>query len=253
MASSHARLAHDIALVTGATGSLGMVIARRLAEEGAAVAVHGRDATAVSVVVDGLSADGHRVAGFTADLGQGPDGCARLLDDVTGELGQVTVLVNNAANQEATVLTEPVGDVWRRIAETNILAAAELTRLVARSSPDARIVQIASVEGLVPFPGHAAYAASKAALLSLTAAMAAELAPARVNAVLPGLIDRPGLPEQWPAGYDWWCDTAPLGRPVSAEEVVAAVIFLASRESSGVTGAQLVVDNGWSASARTAW
>jgi NAD(P)-dependent dehydrogenase (short-subunit alcohol dehydrogenase family) len=115
------------------------------------------------------------------------------------------------------------------------------------------VVLIGSVEGLAPFPGHSAYAASKAAVQSLTASLATELAPTRVNAVLPGLIDREGLAQAWPAGWDWWCATAPLGRPVHAEEVAAAVVFLASLESSGITGASLVVDAGWSSSARAPW
>lgn len=256
------RLAGDVALVTGGTGGLGLVIARHLAGAGAAVAVHGRDQGGIDAVVTALRAEGHRAAGFSADLTQGAPACARLAQRVAAELGPISVLVNNAADQSLTPLDDGAGEAWRRVFEVNILAVAELSRVVAvpvSAEPSGgvaggvRIVQIGSVEGLAPFPGHAAYAASKAALLSITASLATELAPTRVNAVLPGLIERAGLAEQWPTGYDWWCSTAPLGRPVLAEEVAAAVLFLASHESSGITGASLVVDGGWSSSARAPW
>lgn len=255
---AEARLAGDVALVTGGSSGLGMVIARSLAEAGAAVAVHGRDRGAIDAAVAALRAEGHHAAGFAADLAQGEGECARLVADVAGELGPISVLVNNAADQTMTPLADGAGDAWRRIFEVNVLAVAELSRIVAAAAPaqadgQVRIVQIGSVEGLAPFPGHAAYAASKAALNAVTSSLATELAPARVNAVLPGLIERVGLAEQWPTGYAWWSATAPLGRPVLAEEVAAAVLFLASHESSGITGVSLVVDAGWSSSARAPW
>lgn len=247
-------LAGDVALVTGATGGAGLAIARRLAGDGAAVAVHGRSANAIDAAVAELRAAGHRAVGLGADLSQGPLACRLLVDSAVDALGPVTILVNNAADQRLTPFDVEAGEDWRDTFEVNLMAVAELSRIVGRGGRGgARIVQIGSVEGLVPFPGHAAYAASKAAVVSLTASLATELAPTRVNAVMPGLIDRPGLAEQWPVGYDWWCDVAPLGRPVSAEEVAAVVSFLASAQSSAMTGAALVVDAGWSSSARAPW
>jgi 3-oxoacyl-[acyl-carrier protein] reductase len=249
-----ARLAGDVALVTGATGGAGLVIAERLAREGAVVAVHGRNREAIDSVVAHFRREGLVASGFAADLSAGAKACSDLLASVADELGPITVLVNNAADQTLTPIGDGAWDAWRSIFEVNVIAVAELCRLVATRSEDpARVVLIGSVEGLSPFPGHAAYAASKAAVQSLTASLATELAPARVNAVLPGLIDREGLAEAWPAGWDWWCATAPLGRPVQAEEVASAVVFLASLESSGITGASLVVDAGWSSSARAPW
>ena len=226
-----ARLDGDVVLVTGATGGAGVVIAERLAREGAAVAVHGRNADAIGSVVDRFRAEGLIASGFSADLSQGAPACSDLVTSIEAALGPITVLVNNAADQTLTPFNESAGAAWQAIFDVNVIAVAELCRLVAHAGDGlARMVLIGSVEGLSPFPGHAAYAASKAAVLSLTASLATELAPARINAVLPGLIDRDGLAEMWPAGWDWWCATAPLGRPVLAEEVAAAVLFLASHE-----------------------
>jgi 3-oxoacyl-[acyl-carrier protein] reductase len=248
------RLAGDVALVTGATGGAGVVIAERLAHEGAVVAVHGRNQEAIDSVVDRFRNEGLVASGFAADLSAGAQACSDLVTSVESELGPISVLVNNAADQKLTPLSEVAADAWQAIFEVNVIAVAELCRLVASAGDgSARMVLIGSVEGLSPFPGHAAYAASKAAVQSLTASLATELGPARINAVLPGLIDREGLAQAWPAGWDWWCATAPLGRPVLAEEVASAVLFLASQESSGITGASLVVDAGWSSSARAPW
>lgn len=251
---SEGRLAGDVALVTGATGGLGIEIARRLGSEGATIAVHAQDQMKIDAVVRQLTAEGFNAVGFSADLSRGESECDRLADEVASKLGPVTILVNNAADQGLTPIADGAGDSWRRIFDVNVIAVAELSRLIAHAGVGSvRIVLIGSVEGIAPFPGHAAYAASKAAVQSLTASLATELAPTRVNAVLPGLIERAGLADEWPTGYTWWSDTAPLGRPVQAAEVAAAVAFLASHEASGITGATLVVDAGWSSSARTSW
>ncbi len=248
------RLAGDVALVTGAHGGVGLVIAERLAHEGAVVAVHGRNRAAIDSAVDRFRHAGLVASGFAADLSAGAQACGDLIASVEAELGPISVLVNNAADQTLTPLRQEAADAWQAIFEVNVVAVAELCRLVASAGDgSARMVLLGSVEGLSPFPGHAAYAASKAAVQSITASLATEFAPARINAVLPGLIGREGLAAMWPAGWDWWCATAPLGRPVLAEEVAAAVLFLASHESSGITGASLVVDGGWSSSARAPW
>jgi NAD(P)-dependent dehydrogenase (short-subunit alcohol dehydrogenase family) len=112
-------------------------------------------------------------------------------------------------------------------------------------APNASIINIASVEGFVPFPGHAHYAAAKAAVLSFTKSMASDLGPQgiRVNAIAPGLIDRPGLADDWPAGVQWWSRTAPLGRPVTAIEVAQVARHIARAE--GMMGAVVPVDGGW--------
>ena len=237
----------DIALVTGSSRGLGLEIARALGEAGMAVAVHARiqsdaDASARLLCDEGLVA-----AGFAADLAAGTAACSGLVADVSASLGPVRSLVNNAADQSPTPMGEDQAAAWRKVLEVNLVAAVELTRLVHAAGASS-VVNVASIEAHSPLAGHGAYAASKAALLSFTRTAAAELAPLRVNAVLPGLIDRPGLAESWPSGHAWWTRTAPLGRPVTAREVAAGVAFLVSPSASGITGATLAIDAGWSAS-----
>lgn len=245
-----------VALVTGAGAGLGAVLARAFADEGAVVAAHGRSLDSTAAVVAEIERNGGRAVPVGGDLAGGEEVLARIVDQVHERLGPVGILVNNAADQRLAPLSEPGLDLWRDQFEVNLLAVAALTRLVCTRAPDraaVSVVNISSVEGLAPFPDHAGYAASKAALISLTASAAAEFAPARVNGIAAGLIDRPGLAEAWPSGHGWWGSVTPLGRPVTAREVAAAVVFLASAAASGITGATLPVDSGWSSSARTTW
>lgn len=254
--ASTGTLVDRVALVTGAGAGLGSVVARRFAAEGAAVVAHGRSLEATAPIVAEIEQAGGRAVGVAGDLSAGESALAGIVDQAQGRWGAVDVLVNNAADQRMTPLGDQNLGIWRDELEVNLLAVAELTRLVCQRAADrteVSVVNISSVEGLAPFPDHAAYAASKAALLSLTASSAAEFAPARVNAVAAGLIDRPGLAEAWPAGHAWWSRVTPMGRPVAPEEVASAAVFLASPASSGITGVTLPVDAGWSSSARTTW
>lgn len=242
------------ALVTGATAGLGREIALTLAGLGARVAVHGRSHAAADPVVTIISRSGGVAIGVEADLCDATAAAPGLVEQVEAGLGAIDLLVNCAADQRQDGGGAPALDRWRQILEVNLLASVELTRLVcqrARHRDQVSVVNVASVEAVAPFPGHAAYAASKAALVSFTASAAAELAPARINAVAPGLIERAGLSEAWPQGVEWWTEVTPLRRPVAGREVAAAVAFLASPAASGITGVTLPVDGGWASSART--
>ncbi len=243
-------------LVTGATAGLGRVIAEAMADAGAEVAVHGRNRSRAEDVVLGIGERGGAAHVVVGDLATGPEGVASIHLAARSALGSVDILVNNAADQRPSLLGAAGWDTWREILGVNLLAAVELTRLVCAGAEDlegVRVVNVTSVEARAPFPGHAAYAASKAALNSFTVSAAKEWAPARVNAVAAGLTDRPGLPQDWPQGWSFWAATAPLQRPVKPEEVAAAVVFLASPLASGITGVTLPVDAGWSSAARTPW
>ncbi|MCB1391571.1 MAG: SDR family oxidoreductase, partial [Rhodobacteraceae bacterium] len=165
------------------------------------------------------------------------------------------IVVNNAGDQRAADLADTDPDTWHAVLSANVVGAMELARhALPHLAHDAgSVVNVASVEAIDPSAGHGAYAASKAALVQATRAAALEWGPrgVRVNAVLPGLIERPGIAEQWPEGVGRWTANAPLGRMGRGDDVGDACVFLASPLASFVTGAALAVDGGLSAQIRT--
>ncbi len=244
------------ALVTGASGGLGRAVAVALAAAGHDIAVHWRtDAAGGRAAARGVEAHGRRAHLVRADLSV-PDpadldaACAALLDEAEEALGQVDVVVLAAAAQDLTAWDDLTAADWDTLYRAGLRPAAVLLHAAgARLRPGGVVVTVGSIEALRPAPGHAPYAVTKAALHHLTAVGAYELGSrgVRVVGVAPGLIDRPGLAEDWPDGVSRWSRTAALGRPVTAAEVAAAVVFLTSGAASGITGTTLVVDAGWSA------
>lgn len=228
-------MSRRVAVVTGARGVVGRACVDRLARDGYDVLAHSREPIPG---IDSLSGDLSDPAAAAA---------------VRDRVDRVDLLVNNAASQITGGLDDLAPSDWAEMLGATLLSAVHLaTHLRPVMAAGASVVNVSSIEAGAAFPHHAHYAAAKSALESFTRSAAVEWAPAgiRVNAVAPGLVDRPGLAQEWPEGVDWWQRTCPLGRTIRPDEVADAVAFLAV--SSGVSGVVLPVDGGWSASARLA-
>jgi NAD(P)-dependent dehydrogenase (short-subunit alcohol dehydrogenase family) len=241
--------ANRVALVTGGGKGIGRAISELLAERGARVAVNYRaDEAAAQSVVDGIVAAGGQAVAFGADVGD-PDAATALVSRVREQLGDVELLVNNAAYSRLVPPADLDLRMWRRIMQTNVDSAFVLTWLVkdemARAGRGA-VVNISSTSSLHPDPSMIAYGVSKAALNHFTASAAKALAPLgiRVNAVAPGFTRTPRVATVDEQVQRTMLAGVPMGRMAEPGEIAAVVRFLLSDEASYVTGETVVVAGG---------
>ncbi len=240
------------ALVTGASSGLGTFLAEALDAAGACVAVHYHgNKNGAEELASRLSNPSIIIH---ANLGNLED--VRLLFHKAADaLGPLDVLVNCAATESQNVSDMPdiSDDLWSNTMTTNVDAPMVLTQLFAAQEALVKkgggsIINISSIEGSRPAPGHSHYSTSKAALEMLTKASALEFGPIgiRVNAIAPGLINRDGIEEGWPEGVAAWKKAAPLGRLVEPNDIASTCVFLASPLASSISGTVLTVDCGLS-------
>lgn len=236
------------AIVTGAARGLGQAIARKLLEEGARVAIWDQDGEAAQDCAEQLSDIGptHSCA---VDI-TSPEGVATALAATRKMLGEISILVCNAAIPGPNVpATELAGTDWTRVMEVNVTGTllccqAVIPEMVSRGY--GRIVTIGSVAGKEPGPRIAAYAASKAAVISLTKTLGRELATTgvTVNCVAPGAI-RTRIFDGWPESYvQELLAKIPMNRFGTPEELAEIVAFVASRRASFSTGAVFDMSGG---------
>lgn len=236
------------AIITGAARGLGQAITRKFLEQGARVAIWDQDASAARDCAEQLSDIGPTHA-CAVDI-TSPEAVAAAYADTRKMLGEISILVCNAAvpgpNQAAAELS--VGD-WTRVMEVNVTGTllccqTVIPDMVARGY--GRIVTIGSVAGKEPGPKIAAYAASKAAVISLTKTLGRELATTgvTVNCVAPGAI-RTRIFDGWPESYvQELLGKIPMNRFGTAEELAEMVAFVASRRTSFSTGAVFDMSGG---------
>ena len=237
------------ALVTGAGGGIGAVIAKVFAGAGMNVVVHYRSSEAAAQsVVDEIESRGGTAVALRATLDE-PDSVDHLVAATIDACGGIDVLINNAGSFPNSPLLDIGFDDWKRMYADNVESTFLCTKAAARvmkKSGGGSIVNIASISGMNPGNDHSHYNSAKAATLMFTQSAAQELGPRkiRVNAVAPGLVYRDGLEEQWPDGYERYCESAALGCVVRPADIAEACLFLSSDKASRITGITLPVDAG---------
>jgi NAD(P)-dependent dehydrogenase (short-subunit alcohol dehydrogenase family) len=242
------RLDGKVAVVTGASSGLGVAFAQALAEAGADVALGARRVEKLEDTRKLVEATGRRAITVATDVAK-PEDCTALVQAAMDEFGHVDVLVNNAGIGTAVPATRETVDQFRSVIDVNLNGCYWMAQACGRvMKPGSSIINISSILGITTagLP-QAAYAASKAGLIGLTRDLAQQWTPRkgiRVNALAPGFFASE-MTDQYPDGYIEAMGPRLLaGRKGDAEELAAALIFLASNAGGYVTGQTIPVDGG---------
>lgn len=233
------------ALVTGATGGLGGAIARRLHAQGATVALSGTRAEALEALAAEL---GERAVVTPCNLAD-KESVEALVPAAEEKLGGLDILVNNAGVTKDNLFLRLKDEDWDSVIAINLTAAFRLSRAAVKSMMRrryGRIISIGSVVGTTGNPGQGNYAASKAGLIGMSKALAAEVASRNitVNVVAPGFIESPMTQALNEKQRESILADVPMGRLGSGDDVAAAVAYLASTEAGYVTGQTLHINGG---------
>ena len=240
------------AVVTGASRGIGKSIALVMAKCGTRVVCNARNQELLAETCSEIEKDGGEAISVAADVTSAEDR-NRLIEQAILTFDGIDFLVNNAGVHDSAPFWEESEALWDRLYRVNVLGTVWPSQLAARHMQEGRggaIVHVASKAGVVGEPGHAAYSASKGAVIALTRAMAVDLAPysIRVNAVCPGPVMTDMLLEAVPtqAGRRELAETAPLGRVGRTQDIAAAVLYLASSDADWCTGQAISIDGGLS-------
>jgi len=238
----------EIALVTGASRGIGRAIALALGTSGATVVGTATGAAGVASFDEALKSAGIRGRGVVLDVADGAATDA-VIADIESHEGTVTILVNNAGITRDTLLLRMKAEDWDAVIDTNLGSVFRLSKAVLRGMMKARkgrIINIASVVGLVGNPGQANYCAAKAGIGGFTRSLAREVASRgiTVNVVAPGFIDTDMTRSLTDAQRDLLAAQIPLGRFGQPEDIAAAVCFLAGPAACWITGETLNVNGG---------
>ena len=242
-------LTHRVALVTGSTRGIGRAIAETLAAAGARVAVTGRDQErADAVAVEIATRTGREVRGYAVDVGETGQATA-LVEAVERDFGQLDILVNNAGLTRDNLLIRLKDDDWDAVMNANLRGAFATCRAASRFMMKrrwGRIINVASVVGLIGNKGQANYAASKAGLIGMTKSIAKELASRNIlaNVIAPGFIETDmtaAMPDEARRAMSAGIPLERLGTP---DDIAGMVAVLASDLARYVTGQVFVVDGG---------
>ncbi|QBD77898.1 3-oxoacyl-[acyl-carrier-protein] reductase [Ktedonosporobacter rubrisoli] len=244
-------LAGRIALITGSGQGIGRAAAQRLAQAGADIVINYRsNTTAAAEAQSSIEALGRKCITIQADVSQEED-VIRLFKEATQSLGPITILVNNAGTtRDKLILQMQLAD-FEHVMDSNLRSTFLCTKAALRSMMKARwgrIVNVASVAGLLGPVGQANYGSSKAAIIALTLSTAREMASRNItaNAVAPGFVPTELTSTVSESVRKYMLDSTPLGRFGTIDEVAAAICFLCMPEAGYITGQVLSVDGGMS-------
>ncbi|HKX60251.1 MAG TPA: SDR family NAD(P)-dependent oxidoreductase [Verrucomicrobiae bacterium] len=241
------------ALITGASKGLGKAMALALANEGAKIALVSRDLDALKNVATEVRKSGVEAEPFVADVTDEAQ-VARLGSEVTGRMGPVQILINNAGINIRKATTEFTLEEWRRVLDTNLTSVFLMCRAFVpqmKGRGYGRILNLTSIMSHVALGQRTAYCASKAGLLGYTRALALELASEKitVNGISPGPfateMNTPIM--QNPEANAQFISKIPLGRWGDVREVGQMAVYLCSEEAGFITGTDLLIDGGWTA------
>ncbi|CAG0952821.1 glucose 1-dehydrogenase [Methanosarcinales archaeon] len=249
------RLKGKVAVVTGSGTGIGQAIAAYFAAEGASVTVNCHERKAQETV-DRIKKVGGKFIVVQADVSKS-DEVDRLISRTIEKFGRLDILVNNAGIYSAHPAHQTSEEEWDAMIDVNLKGAflcskRAIPELLKNENKNeiikGRIINIASIAGIVGFKASPAYCASKGGLILLTKEMALDYAPhININAICPGVIETPMTSESLKdeeTKKDLMAST-PARRPGKPEEIASAAVFLASDDADFITGASLVVDGGW--------
>jgi len=251
------RLRNKVAIVTGAGTGIGRAIALAFGREGARVALLGRRREPLDAVVEELARAGAEARAIPCDVSRSEE-IRKAVEEVESAYGRVDVLVNNAGTLSVSTIETISEEDWDRVIDTNLKGPFLMSRAVLpplRRAGGGSIVNVGSVLGLVGYKDRAAYCASKGGVTLLTKAMALDHAHEniRVNCICPSIVETELIKElfsETEAGRnarDARIGTIPLGRFGHPADVAELAVFLASDESSWMTGSAIPVDGGLTA------
>ena len=241
------------ALITGGSKGLGKAMALALSDAGAAIALVSRDVSKLAEVRQEIESRGGKAKVFVADVRE-ESSVQRLADEVSGELGPLQILINNAGINVRKQLTEFSLAEWNSVLDTNLTSVFLMCRAFVpqmKGRGYGRILNITSIMSHVSLAGRSAYSASKAGLLGLTRALALELASEAitVNGISPGpFATEMNIPlMQDAAANAQFLQSTPLGRWGKVEDIGTLACYLCSDAAGFITGTDILIDGGWCA------
>lgn len=239
----------SIAVVTGASGGIGAEIAKRLAQDGFSVAlIYNRNAEKAQKTADEITLSGGSAKTYKCDVRDSSE-ITSTIEAIERNLGEISVLVNNAGISEQKLLTDITDSDWKNMISTNLSGAFYLCRAVLPyfiHRKSGRIINISSMWGETGGSCEVHYSAAKAGLIGLTKALAKEVAPSgiTVNAVSPGVINTEMVTKLGKDTVDMLREEIPVMRLGTPEDVATAVSFLCDDRASYITGQVLSVNGG---------